>query len=230
VASYIFDRKISAMSKIILLSGFYFCSVLAFSQGITVTGVVSDSLSHKGLSYATVSLIKARDSTLTSFSRADSAGNFKITKVEKGSYLVSASYVGYTAAWKAFYFSGEQSHIDLGTVFMNDLKTLGEMDVRARRAPVTINNDTLEFNSENFKTQPNAVVENMLRKMPGFTIDNDGTIRLNGQMIRGFGGMILFSIPEISTYTARNCGAYLREDKLLSIITIKGIGYRFVMS
>ncbi len=67
---------------------------------------------------------------------------------------------------------------------MNDLKTLGEVDVRARCAPVTINNDTLEFNSENFKTQPNSVVEDMLRKMPGFTIDNDGTIRLNGQMIR----------------------------------------------
>jgi CarboxypepD_reg-like domain len=148
VASYIFEGKISAMSKIVLLSSFSFGSVLAFSQGITVTGVESDSLSHKGLRYATVSLVKAKDSTLTSFSRADSAGNFKITNIEKGSYLISASYVGYTAAWKAFNFSREKNHVYLGAIFMSDVKSLSEVDVLARRAPVTINNDTLEFNQQ----------------------------------------------------------------------------------
>jgi hypothetical protein len=49
--------------------------------------------------------------------------------------------------------------------------------------PVTISGDTVEFNTENFKTQPNAVVEDMLKKMPGITVDNDGTVRMNGQKI-----------------------------------------------
>jgi hypothetical protein len=59
----------------------------------------------------------------------------------------------------------------------------GNVTVNARRAPVTINNDTVEFNTENFKTQPNAVVEDLLKKLPGVTVDNDGTVRVNGQRI-----------------------------------------------
>jgi hypothetical protein len=46
-----------------------------------------------------------------------------------------------------------------------------------------MNNDTLEFNTENFKTQPNAVVEDLLKKLPGVVVDADGTVRVNGQKI-----------------------------------------------
>src|SRR5882757_9158523 len=61
---------------------------------------------------------------------------------------------------------------------------LRDVNVVARRPPVEINNDTLEFNSENFKTQPNAVVEDLLRKMPGVTIESDGTVKVNGQTVK----------------------------------------------
>src|SRR6478735_2834748 len=66
---------------------------------------------------------------------------------------------------------------------MTDVLHSGDVSVTARRPPVTINNDTVEFNTENFKTQPNAVVEDLLKKLPGVTIDNDGTVRVNGQKI-----------------------------------------------
>ena len=66
---------------------------------------------------------------------------------------------------------------------MTDVLHSGDVSVTARRAPVTINNDTVEFNTENFKTQPNAVVEDLLKKLPGVTVDNDGTVRVNGQKI-----------------------------------------------
>ena len=54
--------------------------------------------------------------------------------------------------------------VDIGDVLMLDLKSAGTLTVIAKRPPVEINNDTLEFNTENFKTQPNAVVEDMLKK------------------------------------------------------------------
>jgi hypothetical protein len=66
---------------------------------------------------------------------------------------------------------------------MTDVLNSGNVTVVARRPPVTINNDTVEFNTENFKTQPNAVVEDMLKKLPGVTVDNDGTVRVNGQRV-----------------------------------------------
>jgi hypothetical protein len=56
--------------------------------------------------------------------------------------------------------------------------------VTAKRPPVELKNDTIQFNTENFKTPPNAVVEDMLRRMPGFTVDKDGTIRFNGKVQR----------------------------------------------
>ena len=57
------------------------------------------------------------------------------------------------------------------------------VSIVSQRPPVVVNGDTLEFNAEAFKTKPNAVVEDMLKKMPGVEVDKDGTIRVNGKRI-----------------------------------------------
>ncbi|MEO7531167.1 MAG: outer membrane beta-barrel protein [Sediminibacterium sp.] len=150
---------------------------------VTVKGVVYDTASKRGLAYATISVVNAKDSTLVTFTRADSIGKFKLTSLEKGKYLLSSSYVGYVPVWKSIEIVKEGEEIDLGNINMMDVLSSGNVTVIARRPPVTINNDTVEFNTENFKTQPNAVVEDMLKKLPGVTVDNDGTVRVNGQRI-----------------------------------------------
>lgn len=149
----------------------------------TVRGTVFDTLSKKGLAYATVSVVNAKDSTLVSFTRADSTGKFRLPGIGKGHYLLSASYVGYVPVWKDLDIKGDGKEISLGNVAMLDVQNTGNVTVTARRAPVTINNDTVEFNTENFKTQPNAAAEDLLKKLPGVTVDNDGTVRVNGQRI-----------------------------------------------
>ncbi|HVZ26951.1 MAG TPA: carboxypeptidase regulatory-like domain-containing protein, partial [Sediminibacterium sp.] len=149
----------------------------------TLKGMVYDTALHKGLAYATVSVLNAQDSTLVSFTLADSTGNFRLPYLDKGKFLVSASYVGYVPVWKTIRIQKEGETIDFGRIEMTDLLSMGNVTVTARRAPVTINNDTVEFNTENFKTQPNAVVEDLLKKLPGVTVDNDGTVRVNGQKI-----------------------------------------------
>jgi hypothetical protein len=158
-----------------------FTPFTAAAQTSTIKGKVFDTASQKGLAYATISLVKAKDSTLVSFSKADSSGNFSLRSVPHGEYLVSTSYVGFIPVWKPV--SVKQPIVDLGNVAMTDVKFADEVLIRAKRPPVVINGDTLEFNTENFKTQPNAVVEDMLKKMPGITIDNDGTVRVNGQKV-----------------------------------------------
>jgi len=158
-----------------------FISFSAAAQTSTVKGKVFDTTSQKGLAYATISLVKAKDSTLVSFSKADSSGNFLLRSIPFGEYLISTSYVGFVPVWKPV--SVRQPVVDMGNVEMTDVKFADEVVVTAKRPPVVINGDTLEFNTENFKTQPNAVVEDMLKKMPGITIDNDGTVRVNGQKV-----------------------------------------------
>jgi len=145
----------------------------------TITGRVIDSVAGKGLAYATVSLVKADDSVLVSFTVADSAGRFRLTGNRDGRYLLSVSYAGFVPVWKPVMGSvSAVGDIALTPVGMQDVQVV------ARRPPVEINNDTLEFNSEHFKTQPNAVVEDLLRKMPGVTIESDGTVKVNGQTVR----------------------------------------------
>ncbi|WP_153799477.1 TonB-dependent receptor [Foetidibacter luteolus] len=172
------------MPKIVLCVISVFLLGHAFSQTSTVKGRIVDTSVNKGLAYATVSLVNAGDSTLVTFSRADSSGWFRFSNIEKGSYLISASYVGYGPVWHPVKVTGNMATQDIGLVHLINIARLANVTVADKRPPVTINNDTLEFNTENFKTQPNAVVEEMLKKMPGVTIDNDGTIKVNGQTVR----------------------------------------------
>jgi hypothetical protein len=166
---------------VLLFSTISFCAV---AQKTTIKGRVFDSVINKGLAYATVSLVQQKDSTLVSFSRADAEGNFKMNAVEKGRYLISTSYVGYIPVWNPVEINATENLQDIGDVYMQDLAPSNEITVNTKRPPVTINNDTLEFNTENFKTQPNAVVEDMLKKMPGVTIEADGTLKVNGQTVK----------------------------------------------
>lgn len=160
------------------------CLLLAFNahaQQAVIKGKVFDTTSRKGLAYATVSLVRAKDSTLVTFSKADSSGNFSLKAIPFGEYLLSTSYVGFVPVWKPVHVA--ETLVQLGNVEMTDVKFADEVVVKAKRPPVTINGDTLEFNTENYRTAPNAVVEDMLKKMPGVTVDNDGTIRINGQKV-----------------------------------------------
>ena len=154
-----------------------------FAQKTVVKGRVYDSIIQNGLAYTTVSLVRAGDSTLVSFARADSSGFFQLNAIEKGKYLVSTSYVGYIPVWKTIEVSGASVQ-NIGDVYMQDIKFANDVIVQVKRPPVVINNDTLEFNTENFTTPPNSVVEDMLKKMPGVTVDKDGTVKVNGQTIK----------------------------------------------
>lgn len=172
------------MQKIVLFISVCIFCFTASAQQTTIKGRVFDSSLNKGLAYATVSLVQAKDSTLVTFARADSMGNFKLTNVTAGKYLISTSYVGYAPVWHPLPAVTAQQPVDAGNIYMVNNSHLQDVSVAAKRPPVEINNDTLEFNSENFKTQPNAVVEDMLKKMPGVTVDKDGTIKVNGQTVK----------------------------------------------
>ncbi|HEX5155559.1 MAG TPA: outer membrane beta-barrel protein [Parafilimonas sp.] len=171
------------MQRMFFVIVLFFSASISFAQKTVIRGRIYDSIIQKGLAYTTVSLVHAGDSTLVSFARADSSGFFDLNAVEKGKYLLSASYVGYVPVWKTIEVNGASIQ-NIGDVYMQDVKFASDVTVNVKRPPVVINNDTLEFNTENFKTQPNAVVEDMLKKMPGVTVDKDGTVKINGQTIK----------------------------------------------
>lgn len=167
---------------IFLVSTVFLSATIASAQktGFSVKGQLADSLQKQQVNEATVSLVNAGDSSLVAFTRTDSAGRFGFNQLKPGKYRLSASQVNFYPAWKNFEVTADT---DLGMVLMKDKSILQEVMVTAQRPPVVVNGDTLEFNAEAFKTKPNAVVEDMLKKMPGVEVEKDGTIRVNGKRI-----------------------------------------------
>ena len=157
-------------------------SYVGFAQNLTIQGSLKDSIANRALNSATVSLVYAKDSSLVSFSRTNEAGVFNFKNVAPGNYLISVSYVGYIPKWVPV-LTGTEKTVEMGLIYMNDVNSMSTVTVTARRPPVVINGDSVEFNSENFKTAPNAVVEDLLKKMPGMEVDKAGGITVNGKKV-----------------------------------------------
>ena len=170
------------LGQFISISCLLLMSYVGFAQNLTIQGSLKDSIANRALNSATVSLVYAKDSSLVSFSRTNEAGAFNFKNVAPGNYLISVSYVGYVPKWVPV-ITGTEKTVEMGLIYMNDVNTMSTVTVTARRPPVVINGDSVEFNSENFKTAPNAVVEDLLKKMPGMEVDKAGGITVNGKKV-----------------------------------------------
>lgn len=170
------------LGQFIFISCLLLNSYVGFAQNFTIQGSLKDSIANRALNSATVSLVYAKDSSLVSFSRTNEGGVFNFKNVAPGNYLISVSYVGYVPKWVPV-LTGTDKTVEMGLIYMNDVNTMSTVTVTARRPPVVINGDSVEFNSENFKTAPNAVVEDLLKKMPGMEVDKAGGITVNGKKV-----------------------------------------------
>lgn len=161
------------------------CSVSASAQkNGSVKGIAYDTLSQKALPDATVTVLSKKDSSLVSFSMTDNAGRFFLDNISTGEYRVLITHIGYHNSSRLFTISDTNKSIDLGNVVMNDrTKILEEVIVTNEAPPVTLIGDTVQYNAGSFKTQPNASVEQLLKKLPGVQVQKDGTVKAQGQTV-----------------------------------------------
>lgn len=169
---------------IIFLILFFFQGTLwAQTRMGVVKGIVSDSLNGKTLASATINVLDGKDSSLISFARSKENGSFEIAKLNPGNFILMVSYTGFTKVMVPFSVTTEKPVFDAGMVNMVSNSTLDGVTVTA--APVQIKGDTVEFNAGSFKVnKPNAVVEDLLKRLPGVEVDKDGNIKANGQDVR----------------------------------------------
>lgn len=147
-----------------------------------ISGIVLDSASRKPLRIASVSLLHARDSAYVTATTTGGDGDFLFRKVAPGSYRLLVTFMGYKNI--SLPITVTRDALNVGTLLMTDQGTqLNEVVIKQERAPVTIKQDTIEFNAGSFKTQPNAQVEELLRKLPGVEVARDGSIKANGQAV-----------------------------------------------
>src|SRR5688572_22608152 len=147
------------------------CSTSLLAQKGSVKGVAMDTLSRQPVAMATVTLVEKKDSSLVSFTMTDNAGRFELTGIANGEYRLLLSHVNYHNASVLFNITDAGKQQDLATVIMNDkLKVLQEVIVSNEAPPVTMVGDTIQYNAESFKVQPNASVEQLLKKLPGVKV------------------------------------------------------------
>lgn len=170
------------MRKILSLGLFVFVSYTLQAQH-AISGNIFSLGQKKPLAFATISLINDKDSVVLFVTVTDTTGRFSIPLLATGNLTLSASYAGFVPLWKNIRVSKNQS-LTLDSLYLTERSSMDSIVITARRPPVEMNDDTLQFNTENYKTAPNAVVEDMLKRMPGITVDKDGTVRINGKGVR----------------------------------------------
>lgn len=132
---------------------------------------------------ATVVLLSQQDSTLVSFSLTNGKGKFKIQDVSLGEYILQITFLGYDQYSKKLSvidgFNPKLEPIQL----LQSNNLLEEVEISGEHVPLVVKKDTLEYNAAAFQTQPNEVVEDLLKKLPGVEVDSDGTITAQGEEV-----------------------------------------------
>jgi hypothetical protein len=151
----------------------------------TVTGLVRDSVHNYVMPSATLAIYKVKDNELVSYQLSNVYGKFQFKLMPVGVPLrIIVTHIGYMTAKAEFVISPKTKTIALKTLNVERVdQTLKEVVISAAQAPMQMRGDTLEFNASAFKLDTNAVVEDLLRKLPGVTIWNDGMITVNGKTI-----------------------------------------------
>lgn len=152
-------------------------------QQTTSSGTVTDPEANIKLHHASIVLLHAKDSILHQFTRADAQGRFVFEKLDAGDYILLATYPEYADYVRHFSVDSIASPVAFGNIALRLRATLlEEVLVRGVQA-ITIKGDTTEFDPRAFVIQPNDKVEDLLKQLPGITIDQDGQITAQGKRV-----------------------------------------------
>ena len=176
-----------------------FAALALSAQNYKVTMKLADSITGEAVGFATVSITPERGSAKYSLSDAD--GNVTLEKVRKGKYVLKAELLGYLPYTQEF--TVEEKDVNLGTIKMDlNQEELDAASVSATGNPIIIKKDTVEYNASSYKITDDNMLVDLLRKLPGIEVGDDGTITSNGETISRItidGKTFFLDDPQVAT-------------------------------
>jgi len=174
--------------KLIPYTIFSLLLLLSFSSkaqnAFSVKGAVADTASASKLHNASALVLRAKDSIMVKYTRADQQGNFAINNLPEGKYLILITYPEYADYSDSFTLNAASPTHDFGKINMLlKSKILQDIVIKGKATAIKIKGDTTVFNASAFVVQPNAKVEDLMKQFPGVTVDKDGKITANGQTV-----------------------------------------------
>lgn len=150
-----------------------------------LTGTLVDAADRSAVVQATVQLLALPDSTLAKGTVTDNHGSFRISGIRPGHYLLRISYVGYRPYQQETTLSSRQRQTDVGTLSLQaDAIWMEGTVVVAEAPPVTQLEDTTVFHASAYRVAEGAVLEDLVKRLPGAEVNADGRVTVNGKEIK----------------------------------------------
>lgn len=155
------------------------------SRSVNITGTVVEEGTTTPVEQATVRLLSVRDSSFIGGVASGSDGKFTLKSIQPGNYLLHISFIGFDPLYQPLQITGNTNPVDLGKMGLSDgAVLLGEAVVMGKAPEVIVRNDTIEYNADSFKVSEGSMLEDLLKKMPGVEVAEDGKITVNGKEIK----------------------------------------------
>ncbi|MDG1331800.1 MAG: TonB-dependent receptor [Crocinitomicaceae bacterium] len=194
--------------KSLLLFASFFVASFAWSQEMSVKGTVYDTTGTLPVENAMAMAVRMRDSVLLGFTRSDKNGEFELTGFPADTFALTVDHPNFDE--KIYYILGHSENYEItipSIVMPADLQDVEEVVIYAYKDPIYYKGDTLVYVADSFATHEGAVVEDLLKKLPGLTVDKDGNITSQGEQI----GKVLVDGDEFfgddPTIATKNLGA-----------------------
>ena len=186
--------------------------LLRKNRNLEVCLNVADAETHEAVSFASVYIIPQGDTTITDFTLTGQEGDAELSHVPAGRYDLHIEMMGYKPFKKSYTFRSRREV--LGEIVLHpDKQFIDAAKVSAAGNPVTVKKDTIEFNASSFKVGQNSMLEDLLKRMPGIEVDENGGVKMNGEDIKEItieGKTFFFNDP---TAAVRNLPAQI-VDKI----------------
>lgn len=148
-----------------------------------IAGHIVDKDTNEGVLQVTVQVLRP-DSTFVTGVISDVDGNFSVAVPQGGKYILRMTSVGYITLTKNV-TTRKSETADLGDVVMSsDAIMLKGTTVTGQAAKVTVKEDTFVYNSAAYRTPEGSAIEELVKRLPGAEVSEDGTIKINGKEVK----------------------------------------------
>ena len=170
------------MKRVLLLCAVMATSLLLYAQERKISGTIVDNDTKEEMVQTSVQLLK-KDSTFVGGAISDDVGKFTLTAPENGQYIVRLTSVGYKDVTRNVAITDDKD-IDLGTIVMvSDAIMLKGVTATGHAAKVVLKEDTFQYNASAYRVPEGSAVEELVKKIPGAEVTEDGKITVNGRTV-----------------------------------------------
>ncbi|MDO5664988.1 MAG: TonB-dependent receptor [Bacteroidia bacterium] len=173
------------MKRFVLFIGLLLIGVTISAQNSgRISGKIIDQETKEPVVQANVRILQQKDSVYLNGVATNNKGDFSIS-LPYGNYIVHVTYVGHTDFYRNVSLNNLNTTVNLGAVELGtDNILLDAAVVTAKAAEIVVRGDTIEYNADSYKVTESAILEDLLKKMPGVEVSSEGKITVNGREIK----------------------------------------------